>query len=260
LRPESTASDKGLKTLRADLERAMAAVITSPAERKKFEAEPARYAAEFGLDPLNAGRLERMAPDLVALTGSFVAKRSGMLRAQQRRTLSLLGPRGTRMVKEYVNRHPAVESFREEAARFGDFMVEETTVHRDGSAWSEVIAEMARFERARTASFWGAIEPFPDPAPGRARREQPQSVRLRSGIGVERFERDLRILYHDQGSVPAPPPPDPCVLAFMHSRTASGFRIVRLTDGEAELLSCLPGRVTVSDAARLVRLGVLECA
>ena len=159
-----------------------------------------------------------MGPDLSALTGAFVAKRVTTLRWSAKRTLALLGPAGNDLAQEFVDLHPAGESLRAEAGRFTDFVVDRTASGRDGSVRADVIAEMARFERCRSDSFWGAvaaIEPTPEHSP---------RLRLKAAATVDSFDRDLRILYHDPTMAPARSRPDRCTLAFVHlgARPVSG--------------------------------------
>jgi hypothetical protein len=266
--------------MRVELESAMATVITSPAAKESFEADEDAFATGLGLGPEGADHLKAMRDDLAELTGSFVAKRATMLRWNARRTLALLGPDGARLVQRYIDGHPATDSFPTESARFGDFVVSETVARRDSSVWADVIADMARFERLRSASFWGAVasveRPPPPPTAPSNRR-----VTLRPGAGADSFEWDLRLLYHRVGSTREPPTRDRCALCFVHTGTSLGFRVVRLTGPEYELVTSVmagnrtPGRRgeerpvqhrddwsaagrPASIADRLVRRGVME--
>lgn len=235
----------------------MAAVITSPAARGRFAVDPGAFTIEFELDRLNAERLARMAPDLSELTGAFVAKRATMLRWFARRTLWLLGAQATALVQAFIDGHPAGELLHDEVESFGNFVVDQAAALRDGSAWSDVVAEMARFERARNASFWDAIELYDDRSD--LVSEGP-AVELAAGAKIDKFERDLRALYHSRLMPADPPPLDPCVLCFVHSLVASAFRIVRLTEDEARLLTSLPLPQTETIPRRLARLGLVVAA
>jgi hypothetical protein len=248
---------------RVELECAMAAIITSKAAKAEFAAEPAEFAVLFGLSATQTAQLRRMGPDLVALTDSFVAKRATTMRWNAKRTLALLGPASGAAIQEFIDLYPATESFRDEARRFGDFMIERTAAARDGSVRADVIAEMARFESSRSASFWGAVAEI-DPRRDLAR---PKVLRPRSGATVESFGRDLRLLYHDTTMAVELSEPDECTLGFVHLG-ASGFRVLRLGDLETRLVQSLGNGEqadlldadTASMTNRLVRGGVLVWA
>ena len=218
---------------RVELECAMAAIITSPSAKAHFEADAAAFAATFGLPDDEVAHLRRMGLDLGALTDGFVAKRVTTLRWSAKRTLALLGPAGTDLAQEFVDLHPAGESLRSEAGRFTDFVVDRTASGRDGSVRADVIAEMARFERCRSDSFWGAVAAI-EPTP-----EHSALLRLKAGATVDSFDRDLRILYHDPTMAPARSRPDRCTLAFVHLGSAAGFRVLRLRESEERLVRSL---------------------
>jgi hypothetical protein len=225
--------------VRTDLESAMAAVITSRAANASFGADGTGFATAFGLAPEDIDRLTSMGEDLVQLTNSFVAKRANTLRWNARRTLSLLGRDGTAMVDDYINGHPATDSFANESARFGEFVISETDARRDGSERADIIAEMARFERLRSASFWGNVASVEQASAGVSPRSSNAEMHLRPGADAASFEWDLRPLYHQRGATGELPTRDPCVLCFVHVGSSLGFRVLRLTDAEFQLVASL---------------------
>ncbi len=235
-------------TVRIGLESAMAAVITSPAARASFGADGIGFATAFGLAPVDIDRLTTMGEDLAHLTDSFVAKRATMLRWNARRTFALLGRESTGMVEKFIDEHPATESFATETARFGEFIVNETKERSDGSEWAEVIAAMAKFEQLRSASFWGNVASIERTLPFSPPRSSNGRIHLRSGASAASFEWDLRQLYHQRGATWRLPERDRSTLCFVHVGDSIGFRVLRLTDPEFDLVASLsagarvPGR------------------
>jgi hypothetical protein len=248
--------------MRSDLEAAMAAVIGSRYARDRFADDPFAFATEFSLEPVECEMLLEMGSDLTALTDSFVSKRSGTLRWNARRTINLLGQEGESLVEEFVETHPASDRFRLEAARFGDFVVERVEERQDGTQRARVIAEMARFERHRSDSFWDATKPTePEEAtsvPG-AGRHHSGAVRLRAGANVGQFNWDLRLLYHRDIEPWSLLRPDPCPLLFFHNGRSDGMRIIRLRPEEALVVGAIgPRDAEPVDALREAIVGDVD--
>jgi hypothetical protein len=214
----------------------MAAVITSPAAHRRFVEDAGAFAGDFDLRPSEVEALLVMQQDLTSLTASFVAKRSITVRWNARRTLAMLGPRGTALVDEYVGGHPMVESFREEADRFTAFVVARTRDLVDETFRSIVIAEMARYERLRSLAFWGA-RATPQPRrprlqPGHLADAAGGAIGLAPGAQVDSFRWDMRIFHRCRVAPLRLLRDDPCDLLCFHNGRANGQRVQRLRPDE----------------------------
>lgn len=230
--------------MRTDLESAMAAVIGSRDASERFEEDPAAFATEFGLTESEAAMLHEMAGDLAELTSSFVSKRCNTLRWNARRTIELLGEEGAELVEDFVEESPMSGSFREDAAQFGDFVIEETAERADEAPWRQLIAEMAVFERHRSDSFWDATGslargPHQNGSVSRADRLDPSSGRLVAGANLGHFTWDLRLPYRHRVRRLGTLPKDPCWLLFFHSTREPVLRSIRLRPDEADLISAV---------------------
>jgi hypothetical protein len=243
----------------------MAAVITSPSEHRRFVENPLKFAASFPLDPSEVGALIDMGTDLTSMTNGFVLKRATTLRWNARRTITMMGSEGTALLQEFVDRHAMTESLRAEAGRFGEFVIERTQGMRDGTPRTEIIAEMARFEKHRSDAFWEAVtEVRARRAPALKGRQPPgwrrKRLSLRPGANVGEFQWDLRILYRRRVAPLSIMQADPCCLLFFHNGTPDGLRVTRLHPGEACMMQLLlQGKDVVprrSDDARPGRVEV----
>lgn len=249
--------------MRADLEAAMAAVIGSRSEHRRFFDDPKLFAESFGLEPAEIDALIEMGPDLGNLTGGFVKKREGYLRMNSARTLEMLESDGDALLSDFVSEHPMPEWQRLEAGAFGDYLVEQLATIRDESPEGKVLAEMARYEKYQHDAFWEAtIRPdvaawrssAPSarlcPAPGRGSVTK-QAIRLRAGCVIERFDWDVRIPYHFGLHVANTLKEDPCELLFFYNGAGSGFCTMRLTPLEAKALAVMiPGHVVDVEIVR----------
>lgn len=227
----------------------MAAVISSQAASERLLDDPGSFAREFSLAPPEAAMLIEMADDLAQLTSSFVRKRGTTLRWNARRTLELLGADGDLLVEEFVEATPMSGHFRTDAAAFGDFVVSRTAEraeaerHREDDepgASDQVIAEMARFERHRSDSFWDATEPFgsdDSSGDGHVHGEDAPRPRLVAGANIGRFEWDMRLPYRLRIEPLDRLPRDPCSLVFFHSAREPVLRAVRLRPDEEALVA-----------------------
>ncbi|MGO9198051.1 MAG: hypothetical protein ACLQK4_13110 [Acidimicrobiales bacterium] len=235
--------------MRADLEAAMAAVISSQAASERLLDDPSAFAKEFALAPPEAAMLIDMAGDLALLTSSFVHKRCTTLRWNAHRTLELLGPEGDELVEEFVEATPMSSHFREDAAAFGDFVVARTAARAAGEAGgldeddaagdARVIAAMASFERHRSDSFWDATKRLDleeEGAAARHREDGAARVRLVAGANIGRFEWDMRLPYRHRIDPLDSLPQDSCQLLFFHSAREPVLRALRLRPAEADLV------------------------
>jgi hypothetical protein len=223
----------------------MAAVITSPADRHRFLEDPEVFAGHFDLAPGEVHSLLAMEEDLTSLTASFVAKRSMTVRWNAQRTIHMLGERGAVLIDEYVSAHPMVESLSEEAEQFGDFVVARTRDMVDDTFRSVVIAEMARYERLRSRSFWDARSNLEQPRPprpsdggdgSRSAEAGPGAVGLTPGVKVGAFGWDMRIFHRCRVFPLRVLREDPCDLVFFHNGRTNGLRVLRLRPDELALV------------------------
>ncbi len=237
-------SERLARSVRADLEAAMAAVITSRAASADLLEDAGAFATEFSLTPADTAMLIEMAGDLALLTSSFVRKRCSTVRWNARRTLELLGREGDLLVEEFVEEWPMSGDFRSEAAKFGDFVIERTAA-RDPSSAAQVIAAMAIFERHRSDSFWEATMRFDFDSESGA-SPHPRFV---AGANVGRFEWDVRLPYRHRVDPLDRLPRDPCQLLFFHSAREPVLRAVRLHPNEGEVVEKALSAGTAGTAA-----------
>jgi hypothetical protein len=114
-----------------------------------------------------------------------------------------------------------------------------------------LIAEMARFEKHRSDSFWDSTTPTDVAAgpPGPTSvGDHTGTVQLAAGANIGQFEWDLRLLYHRDIAPWSLVRPDPCQLLFFHTGRPDGMRIVRLTTEEALVVGAMTPANAVSVA------------
>jgi hypothetical protein len=226
----------------------MAAVITSQDASERFVESPHDFGGEFALVPSEIAMLVEMGDDLTSLTAAFVNKRRTTLRWNARRTLELLGDEGEEVLDDFIEENPQTDSFRNDAASFGDFVVARTAMRPGKLVVDRIIAEMARFERHRSDSFWNAATGVGDRARSASASdglEHSEAVVLVAGANIGQFSLDLRLPYRRTVTPWYLLPPDPCHLLFFHSHQRAQLRTIRLRPAAAEVLrSVLVGQPT----------------
>ncbi len=225
----------------------MAAVIASRDASDRFVEDPDQFGEEFGLAPTELAMLLEMGDDLTSLTAGFVSKRCGTLRWNAHRTLELLGPEGEEFLEDFVEGNPQSDSFRKDAAAFGDFVITHTASRPVEKFADRIIAEMARFERCRSNSFWDAtVQVGPDDTSG---PDKPEAVVLVAGANVGTFALDMRLPFRKTVRPWYLLPHDRCHLLFFHTRRRAQLRTLRLRPAEAEIVRSMPAGQPVSIAS-----------
>jgi hypothetical protein len=247
--------------MRSDLEVAMARVITSRSACRLFGEDPRGYASTFDLDDSEVESLLEMQEDLISLMPGFVTKRRGNLRWNAARTLTLLGRAGDALLEEYIDTRPATEGFRQEAEAFSQFVVLRTAEMAGTVPHGQLIAELARFEQLRSATFWKATAPL-RPVPPPTRRGQDgvsfdadRPIRLPVSAGLGHFEWDLRQARRYTADSVGTLQPDPCDLIFFHNGRADGIRILRLQIDQAAAVAVVRDHVGAVTARAACRAG-----
>jgi hypothetical protein len=216
--------------MRTDLESAMTAVIGARSERRRFFDDPESFAESYSLDPAEIAALIQMGPDLGDLTGGFVRKREGYLRANCSLTLAMLGEEGNALLATFTDTHPMPSWHREESGIFGDYVIERTAEMRDGSVANEIIAEMARYEKYVHDSFWGAtvLEGGDGGSQSEGTESGPEALRLRVGAVIAKFGWDVRLAARCGLDAAVGLQPDPCEVLFFYKRRFYDTRLTRL--------------------------------
>lgn len=247
--------------MRADIESAMAHVITSPSAALSFAADPAGMAAALGLIGEEAEVLAAMSGDLIALSPSFVNKRERTLRWWARRTLELLEDIGDGLLSDFIESSSPDDRPGSDLTAFADFLVERTASLVEELEFGELLAEMARYEQHWCRCFVGATRPFGEHGLQRTQTAGPQfdqdtSLRFAPGASLGHFGWDLRQTAAFSVDALAVLPPDPCDLLFFHTGRADGIRVVRVGAIAAAALGRLAESGSRPTTARLACAGL----
>jgi hypothetical protein len=251
--------------MRSELEAAMGRVITNQQACASFIDDPRGFAAGYRLSRAEVESLLAMRDDLAGLMPSFTQKRFGMLRRTAHRTLGLLGDRSGPIVREFCDLYPPVDDLHEGQLAFAAFLVERTAELAPTLADGELIADMARYERALIGALWAA-RPLQQPSARRApaarsprRLAEPgfdagRGLRLIAGASIAEFDWDLRSLRQYDIATAATLPRDHCILLFFHNGQRDGARIVRVQPFIAMAISTVRDNPGISAEAACAEL------
>jgi hypothetical protein len=246
----------GMAAVRGDLETAIGVVLTSRSARDMVLDDPAGFAAHFSLNPDEVLALAAMSDDLVALMPGFVRKRERGLRQVLGLTLSLLGDdEATALIEDYSDGYAPLPSTAADTLRFADFVIEQIREMADELPYGDIIADVARLQRLRLATFGTErpLWPAPEQAPLDPWHIDPERpLWLDASATVEDFGWDVRTVRS-----PAALPrlrPDPASLLFFQQPGASEVIILRVDSECAQavrLIAARPGGLTAGQAGQL---------